>query len=312
MDHKYQSIFKVASGKLSWLLGISLVAVLMVQFIELPHGNVLSLLFSVHKASFAGEDVVLNIGEPSPSVAWPSDNVTLTEDLNTNSLSPIQGKIDDEFYIEKNGSISSNETLSRGVMGSNVSSEVDDYSTEDYVVKHEIITVDNSINQSTGGYAAEEDGVPDVLLISSQTNATVDRDSSLGKVNSPAALEHRDSSMNNSPSPAPAVLPSVLSENMTALTNVDNNITSHLVSSLSNTPSLGKDLPLDVLKDENSERSGGDKSRSAENSAAGATRWEERPQTPAPAVVTISEMNRLLEQSLSTYRSMVGIKLQVF
>lgn len=248
----------------------------------------------------------MNVGEPPTSLAVPLDNITLTEDLKPSSVPSIQENFDDKFYLKGNGSMSSNETLLKGVIASNISSEVDDYSAEDSVAENEIITVDK-FNQSTGGYATEEDMPHDLVLIHKQTNATVDSDSSSRKVNSPVPLENRDSSMNNSISPTSATLPSVLSVNMTSLTNVNNNTRSHLASTLLNTPPPRKELMPDVLKDQHSGRSGGDPSHSAERSTAGAAHRKEKPQTPAPSAITISEMNRLLDQSLSTYRSMVSV-----
>ncbi|KAK4793638.1 hypothetical protein SAY86_024073 [Trapa natans] len=290
MDHKYRSILKVETRKLLWLLAISVAAILLVQYIELPHGNVLSLVFSANKASFAGDDVVKNLGGPSPSVAGALDNVILTEDLGPSNVPSIQENLDDNISFKGNGSKSmlSNETLSKGTVGSNISLEVDDYSAEDYVSKNEIITVDK-FNQSVGGYAIEEDVLDehDVDLIPSQINATDDGDSSLGKVDVAVPMDHSGSSLNSSSSPASTTLPSVLSHNIT-LKTANNNITSHLESVLLNTPPLGKELTPDVMKDQNSS----------------AAQGKERPQTPAPAVITISEMNQLLEQSLSAYRSM--------
>ncbi|XP_031373229.1 probable glycosyltransferase At5g03795 isoform X2 [Punica granatum] len=300
MDHKYQSIFKVETRKLLWLLAMSLAVVLLVQFIELPHGNVLSLLFSASRAPFGGDRVALNIGESLTSAAGVLDNATLTSDLNSTSVPSVEEMSVDRHYFEGNGSVMSNETLSESGTGSDLSSEADDYSIENFTLAHEIVTVDK-VNQSSGAYATEEDEVPDAMLNPSQSIDTFDSNSSSSKENSHLPSEHRDSKTNDSPSIVHRLTPTSSPQNLTSLTTVDSNTASHLVSPVFNTSTVGKEPASDSLKDENLR---GDLSHSAERSGSGATRREERPQTPTPAVITISEMNRLLDESRWAYRSM--------
>lgn len=306
MDHKLHSICQLETRKLLWLLGTSFAMVILLQFIELPRGNVLGSLFSPVKVPMEGDIVDV---EDSPSESYMSSNKTLSNDSDTTTASTIHERVDDDG-LEERGSVFYNGTVPK----SNTIFD-EPYGLNNYTSGHEKSSTENQVevngtttppisNKSIGGYAPEEATAPESNARLSLNSSTMDSDSTAAnKENNIKISEHGENTVSYIP-PSPAIPPVDSSPNSSSLIKEGPRSTISIPSFVSNNSSTEVYWTPTHKEDVKSNQMKGDVSSLSHSSPRASIHDRNKtPQAPTSTVITIAEMNALLLQSRVVYRS---------
>lgn len=301
MGYEISHICQVETRRCIWLVGVVFTMVLMVQYLELPYGNVISSVFSDGKAQVPVSD-----SSPSSDLSHKTNNLNSTGTISANEMAN-KTKISEEKDIAwENDSVSGkNEALdefseldpeddpTREASSENV--ELNHNSTVEMIKRNDGLAPDKAI-EFVDSFAAD--------------NITTDSNSSLS--NNPEENIAATSQVNGNPDASPATPSFALPQigpppPLASLTNVNTSTRAPVISSNDpNTSSVDKIAPKTV---DNNEKLGpllSDGDLSGGNpSIPNAPPVAERPKSPTGAVVLISEMNDMLLMSRASSYSMV-------
>lgn len=300
MGYEISHICQVETRRCIWLVGVVFAMVLIVQYLELPYGNVISSVFSDGKAQ-----VPVSGSSPSSDLSHKTNNLNSTGTIFANEMAN-KTKISEEKDIAwENDSVSGkNESLD----------EFSELDPEDDP-NREASSVNVELNHnSTVEKIKRNDGLaPDKAteFVDSFTadNITTDSNSSLS--NNPEENIAPTSQVNGNPDASPAMPSFALPQigpppPLASLTNVNTSTRAPIISSNDpNTSSVEKIEPKMVHYNEKLGPLQSDGDLSGGNpSIPNATPVAERPKSPTAAVVLISEMNDMFLMSRASSYSM--------
>lgn len=294
MGHKFRYLWQVEARHLLWLIGTVFSVVFVVQYFELPYGDVLSSLFSAGDIPAPGKTSLPS--SDSLSKLRTMGNMTTAQGLNSSDVHAMHGIDSNAETMEGNNEGPKNDFASvmNGALDKSFGLDEDNKNVT-------VEKVNNSGNRSALKNASKHESS---LYLE---NITADSNSSLGKIQEDdmALLSQRsERSGVGLISPFPALPPIISSSNTTSLTNLD----PHPITLPPERSSVEEDAAHTLNKDEKAETSQKDLTLSNRSSIS-VPAVETRPELPA--VTTISEMNDLLVQSRASSRSMVWMELQI-
>lgn len=309
MGHDFRSMFHMETRRLIWLIATVFAVVLVVQYLELPYGNVISSLFTTGKAPI-GSVSSSHSSFPSQMVA----NTTLLNGPNSTETFSVHEISNDTVTAKGHDRSPGNYSFSERDGGLNKSFELeengdpeDESPSKDFAEINKNSTMDNA-NTSDYGAAPEMAMEPEYSI--SFTNATENNNSTLSSIQEdsmPSPFERSESSTTDLASPSPAFQPINSSPNVSSTTNLLTNVVPPAMTN-HNSSLVDKDAGPFINKDENSGPSLQIHNSSVPSVPAGKKRHERS----TPAVVSISEMNDMLHQSRASYRSMVFARLHIW
>lgn len=287
MGHKFRYLWQVEARHLLWLIGTVFSVVFVVQYFELPYGDVSSSLFSAGDIPAPGKTSLPS--SDSLSKLRTMGNMTTAQGLNSSDVHAMHGIDSNAETMEGNNEGPKNDFASvmNGALDKSFGLDEDNKNVT-------VEKVNNSGNRSALKNASKHESS---LYLE---NITADSNSSLGKIQEDdmALLSQRsERSGVGLISPFPALPPIISSSNTTSLTNLD----PHPITLPPERSSVEEDAAHTLNKDEKAETSQKDLTLSNRSSIS-IPAVETRPELPA--VTTISEMNDLLVQSRASSRSM--------
>jgi hypothetical protein len=275
----------VEARRLIWLIGMMFAVILMLQYFELPYGNLLSSLFSAAKASVVGNSS-FQTGD-SPSQSEFIGNMTNLFGSNSHSAYSVHERANSTRTSNgrdrnpKEASVSGKNGGSNHYLGQD---EDINAAKDSSPVKLNNISRAADVKSANKGSASEETREPEQRFY--QTNYTTDTNFSIHKIekdDNTSTSEHIESS------PLPAVPPLNSSPHVTSPPQADKNATTSFINENS-----GK-LQSDLIPSGNN------------SSLNRVPKVNKGLELPTSSVVSISEMSGLLLQSRASSHSVVCV-----
>ncbi|PIA64781.1 hypothetical protein AQUCO_00100328v1 [Aquilegia coerulea] len=289
LDH--QKICQIDTRRLLFLMTIIASFVLLFQFLSIPYGNVLQSLFASGKVPSIGTS------DQSADEFFPNSEVIFA-------------------VVPFNNSILSNSSVSRvlvrnineSVLGG-ITNQVDDrnggpYGNSEVNVK---VDLENEFSPVEEDESSSIDSIPDEASepghISQAGHVSFDN---VQNEDNALTLERNRIEYNDSIPFAPALSPVASLMNLTLQRNMDTNLTTSVISGTSNLSSFGEQEKTTLSKDKKLEAKRTGQVTSKNNSILSTHSIEKGGfDKPLKPVMSLSEMNLLLQKSRASSRSMI-------
>ncbi|KAG5225400.1 glycosyltransferase [Salix suchowensis] len=319
MGQEFRYPCTIEIGKLLWFIGVIVAVVLTFQHFELPYGNIISSLSSAQKDLRAGNSSLLPNGTPSTH-EMVSSNVTQSNGLNYTDGGQETG---DNHGTETPANVN-NGVVSEGSRVVNESSLVDSRGEEsslDQLVDtntNSTLYVNNDVegikglNKSSGIDNHGRESSPEQLLDQNENStlelnpsgngsASIETDRSVHRENITSTSENIGTSQAGITPIAPALPPVDSPSNIAIPRNAEPSIIAPVVPVESNTYKMDRDAAPGLDNDGKSREQLNNSTSLQNNTSVTSVREvKKEPQTPSPAVISISEMNNLQLQSWSS------------
>ena len=308
MGQQRLRLCQVETRSLIWITGMMFAVILVFQCFELPYGNVLSSLFSAGNVSAVGNSTVWT--GYSPYKSEMINNMTILNGSNTTYA--INERANNTGISNGRDRNPQDDSVPDRSGGSNQSLRSDEDINADKESSSENLVEPNKISMAANVKSVDNGSAPDEAREPEQSfylkNDTTDSNFSIHKIEkekNSSTSDHIESPDAGYVSPSPA-LPPMTSSYAASQPVVDTNIRSPVVDS--NTSLLEKDRTTASDINENSGNLRDELTPLGDNSSLNRVPEVNKGlEMPTSSVVSISEMNNLLIQSLASYHSMVCV-----